>query len=268
METYSDSNNILKPSSNMLCGSNYAKLHAKMLVTKTYTWPYSYNGKTTNWADRPYECKVRALRFALPSQVVMKMLKVYGDGNSHSYQDVCRALGFYEGRDIDSWRSLIDIGAIDFSYKGPRGRQFFKITGLGREVLSIVNANNAYYRIVRWFKMKGSEDDKIAAMMHADLNGEEAWKDMLPEAFIALLEALFNESSELHAIGSCWRWMNNIVSLMKNDASFFEKLDVPEVHAWLQSNAGNYYGIETFMSLMAKAKKKHAKKQAKMEAAA
>lgn len=204
----------------------------------------------------------QAILHATPSLVTMKMLKIYEDGNEHHYTDVCREL-FPDksyGHDIDCWRSLVKRGMISFSSKHSHGKMFYKISDFGREVLSIVEANRLYSRISRWFKV--DDDDRCTAMMEADLRGEEAWKDLLPESFIELFEALFNPTSSLRRIGSCYRWMNNTVWLIKSNNEFYQKIDCPEVMSWLQEHKDIYRGIDKFLNIVYKAKKKWEKKAA------
>ena len=202
------------------------------------------------------------LLHATSNQVTMKMLKIYEDGNEHHYTDVIHILfpdrGY--GHDIDCWRSLVKRGMISLSSKHSHGKMFYKISDFGREVLSIVEANRLYSRISRWFKV--DDDDRCAAMMEADLRGEEAWKDLLPESFIELFEALFNPTSSLRRIGSCYRWMNNTVWLIKSNNEFYQKIDCPEVMTWLQEHKNIYRGIDKFLNIVNKAKKKWAKKAA------
>lgn len=248
-EVYKDSHGILEPSSSIL--KDCPLLCSKASKTKTYGW--------TDTVFYPYTRKIKALRFAVASHVAMKFLLAYEDGNEHAYRDVTASLSMPVGHDIDCWRSLCDLDMIALSSKGRYGLQYFTITDIGREVLSIVKANQVYWRIARWFKL---DDDKvIQAMVQADLNGEESWKDLMPEAFTALLEGLFNPDSDLHRVGSCYRWMNNVMRLLKEKNEFFEKFNCPEVNAWLKENS-HYYGIEKFSKKLANIAKK------KMKAAA
>ena len=195
------------------------------------------------------------LAHATSSHITMKMLAVYRDGNEYHYHDVCKALNIAQGHDIDCWRSLVDRGLIAFSSKRSYGKQYFRITPFGQEVLEIVNANQVYYRVARWFKIKG--DDVFTAMMKADLNGEESWRDLLPETINALLEALFNPQSRIHQIGSVYRWMNNFMYLVKSNREFLEKVNVPETRAWLDSHMTSYPGVATFLKKLARINKKN-----------
>lgn len=196
------------------------------------------------------------LIYATSGQVTMKMLKVYEDGNEHHYSEVCNALDLSYGHDIDCWRSLEKRGLIAFSSKHSRGKKYYRITPFGQEVLEIIAANQVYYRIARWFKIKG---DPTVEMMKADLAGEESWKDMLPETFNALLEALFNSSSRIRQIGSAYRWMNNLMYLLKTNPEFREKINNPETQAWIDGHINVYPGLAAFALKIKNVNKKTAK---------
>ena len=146
---------------------------------------------------------------------------------------------------------------IEFSSKHSNGRKFYKITDFGREILKVVKANQVYFRVARWFKIKG--EDICTAMMKADLNGEESWKDLLPETLTALLESLFNPASEIRLLGSAYRWMNNFMYLLKTNDDFYEKINNPDVLAWLQANKTKYSSIETFLKKFSRMQKKKTK---------
>lgn len=191
---------------------------------------------------------------ATSGKVTMKMLGVYRDRNEHHYNDVCDTLGFPHGHDIDCWRSLVDRGLIAFSSKHAYGKRYYKITPFGEEVLGIVDANQVYYRVARWYKIKG--EDVFTAMMKADLNGEESWKDLLPESINALLEALFNHQSRIHQIGSAYRWMNNFMYLVKSNNEFLEKVNAPETRSWLDEHKDKYASIRIFLKKLDQINKK------------
>lgn len=235
-KTLHDSNNLLMPSTMAFEDFPLLEKFAQQTNAQVNYWHY-------------YK-KALALAHATKGQVTMKMLLIYADGNEHSWQEVSTKLfPNNPGKDIDCWRSLEERELITFSSKGKYGRKFYRITYFGREVLRVLDVNNVYFRVVRWFKL--DEDKIIPAMMKADLNGEESWKDTLPESIIALLEALFNPTSKMHKLGSCYRWMNNVVWLVKHSQEFFEKIVHPDVTDWLDSHM-HYYGVEKFYKILDK----------------
>lgn len=241
-----DSYQILKPSRPTFDGYPLMKDKAQKIVK--CVWTNSYGEK---YGSIKYDGPAEVMNFAhqVFGTITMKMLAVYADGNEHHYREICNKLfpdkGY--GHDIDCWRSLENRGLIAFSSTHARGLKFYKITDLGREVLRAVDANRPYFRVVHWFKMKGK--DITVEMMKADLNGEESWKDTLPETVINMLEQLFNPASDMHKLGSCYRWMNNVVWLVKHNQEFFEKIVHPDVTDWLDSHK-HYYGVEKFYKIL------------------
>jgi len=238
-----DANEILEPSTRTFAGYPFLQTHA-MMTREIYSCYGNYND--------PYGLREAInLSHATAGLVAMKMLMMYADGNEHHWREISSKLfpdkGY--GHDIDCWRSLIDRSLISFSSKHAHGMKFYKITSFGREVLDIIKANDPYFRVVRWFKI--DEDEVIPAMMQADLQGEEAYRDAEPEAFINLLECLFNPGSGMRRLGSAYRWMNTVVRLIKTNCMFFEKFTMPEVTGWLDSHK-HYYGIEKFYKILDK----------------
>lgn len=257
-----DNYKILEPSALSLAGYPRLKAHAeKTRLLRYYDYTYGLDGsrvsRETTRVENYGAREAANLIHATAGHVTMKMLKVYEDGNEHHYLEVCQHLELAPGHDIDCWRSLEDRGLISFSSKRDHGKKFYRITDLGQEVLRATRANQVYFRVARWFKIKG--EDVCTAMMKADLNGEESWKDLLPETLEALLEALFNPASEIHALGSVYRWMNNFMYLLKNNDEFYEKIDCPEVHTWLQANKDKYSAVSRFLVKFARIQKKRAK---------
>ena len=226
--------------------------HLSALAVKTRPDPFYRidSGPTTIEYGKKF---AYCLMYALKSRVTMKMLALYADDCEHHYEHICKQLNIPYGNDIDCWRSLIDRELIALSSKSKTGKKFYKITSLGHEVLEIAEANQVYHRVARWFKVKG---DPTIEMMKADLNGEESWKDQLPEAYIDLLEALFNPASRVRQIGSAYRWMNNVMYLAKTSPDFLEKLYSPEVQAWLSAHVATWPGIAVFMKKIARFKQR------------
>jgi DNA-binding PadR family transcriptional regulator len=211
------------------------------------------------YAQRSYK-KAYNLAHATKGQVTMKMLMMYADGNEHSWQEVSNTLFPRDpGKDIDCWRSLKDRNLIAFSSKGPYGRKFYRITELGKDILNVLDVNDAYLNVIRWFKV--DEDETIKMLIQADLNGEDTWKCTSPEAFNNMLEALFNPESKMHKLGSCYKWMNNVMNVLKSNSEFYDKMVRPEVMSWLNSHT-YYHGVNAFITKLEKIGKKKMKNAA------
>ena len=264
-----DSYRILEPSSSMFDGYPYLKKHAALTKqTRYYEWPTTVNdgqvvyhtssGQIVYGVDKYGAREAMNLAYATSGQITMKMLEVYADGNEHHYLEVCSKLDLAPGHDIDCWRSLDSRHLIECSSKREHGKKYYRITGLGQEVLRVVQTNQVYFRTARWFKLKG-EDDICTAMMKADLNGEESWRDLLPETFTSLLEAFFNPASEIRRLGSAYRWMNNLMYLLKSNDDFYEKFNQPEVLAWLQEKKETCAEASRFLKKLVRIQKKRAK---------
>lgn len=255
-----DNYGILDQSHSPLDGYPMLKKHSrKNRMVRFYDW--HDNNKVKSRIDNYGLREAMNLAHATTGHVTMKMLKIFEDGNEHNYREIVEKL-FPEkgyGHDIDCYRSLENRGMIEFSSKHSHGQKFYKITDFGQEILRVVQTNQVYFRVARWFKIKG-ETDICTAMMKADLNGEESWKDLLPETLIAFLNALFNPNSEIHKLGSVYRWMNNFMYLLKTNDEFYEKIDCPEVLAWLQENKDNNVSVARFLVKFQKMQKKRAKK--------
>jgi hypothetical protein len=247
-----DSYKILEPTSTILTGFNKLDEYSRMRTREYDYWTHQYK-----MTDSRQNKTARNLSYAVSGQVTMKMLAVYADGNEHHYDEVCQALDLAYGHDIDCWRSLIDRSMIGFSSKKAHGRKYYTITDFGKEVLRVVEANQVYFRVARWYKVKG--EDVFTAMMKADLAGEESWKDLLPESLAALLDALCNPSSNIRQLGSAYRWMNNFMYLLKTNDEFYQKIDCPEVLSWLQQNESRYPAISRFLKIFNRMQKKRAK---------
>ena len=247
-----DNYKILEPTSTILTSFN--KLDE---YSRAYTREYDYWTSQYKLTNKTHSKIARNLSYAVSGQVTMKMLAVYADGNKHHYDEVGRALGLTYGHDIDCWRSLISRSMIILSSKKAHGRKYYTITDFGKEVLRVVEANQVYFRVARWYKIKG--EDVFTAMMKADLAGEESWKDLLPESLTALLDALFNPNSQLRLLGSAYRWMNNFMYLLKTNDEFYQKIDCPEVLSWLQQNESRYSAISRFLKIFNRMQKKRAK---------
>lgn len=249
-------NNVLKDSHNILNPTNQIMINEFPCFNR---YASSISPNTYNSLSKTYRIKNNIYNFIHSTNglITMKMLRVYEDGKEHSYFDICNRFNFTYGHDIDCWKSLRTNQLIEFSSKHGHGREYYVITEIGKELIKILDINQAYYKIARWLKIK-DEDERIRISMQCDLQGEESWKDLMPESINALLENLFNPNSDMHNIGSCYRWMNNIINFLKTDKSFYENMNNPEVIAWFNAHK-QYDGVETFLKKFNKIAKKHNK---------
>ena len=205
-----------------------------------------------------YRVQPNSFIHATDKQVGIKMLKLCNEHGTCSYMQMLKAL-FPDkkyGHDKTLWDSLRTRKLIELSHKGKYREEFYKLTDLGKEVLEIVKINYKYYRIARWFNI--DEDKLYVEMLNADLKGEEAYCDLDPATFIELLEVLFNIDSDMHKVGSCYRWMNNIIKAIKTDSSFCKKISDSVVIDWIGSHK-YLHGVEKVDKILAKAQKKHLK---------
>ena len=229
---FSDSNHILAPRAISFINCPLLEEYSRV---KTKCWGGYVDGYAKYiLSNEPHMKMAKALAHSHLGQVTTRMLDVYRDGGEHHYDDVCKRLGFYKGKDIDCWRSLVNKGLIKFSSKHARGRMYYTITPFGREVLGIVDANNVYYRVLRWFSLDG--DEFIQAMVKADLSGDGGYEDQLPKAFINLFDALLDPKSRIREIGSAYGCMNKVISLINNNNEFYERATCPEVMKWINDN--------------------------------
>lgn len=172
---------------------------------------------------------------ATSSNVYIKYLKCYGDGNPHTYKEIHKKIfpNAAYGKDIDCWKTIRNSKFIEFESKGKYGIQFFKITDLGRELLKIVDANQVCQRILRWYKI--DDDKRESAMIEADLQGENTYLDLEPESFIAMFDALLDDNSELSRIGSRFRFLNKVMRAYATIDDFRAKASDPKVRSWLEA---------------------------------
>ena len=270
-----DSNHLLTPSGTALEGYPCLEMLIRCHTNKKAAYVNSINETRKFWISRGRndialmsfdendymlrEAKKIACRSKL--SITMKMLAIYADGNEHCYRDCWQTLfpQKSEGHDIDCWRSLENNGFIKFSSKHKYGRKYYIITGTGREMLAVCEVNYIYHRIARWFKI--DEDDRAFEMIRGDMAGEDASNDMNIESFITLLEELFNPMSKMHMLGSCFKFMDNVVKMTKTEPEFYEKVTSPEVMAWLNSHK-HYPGVEAYIKILAKIAKKQLKQAA------
>lgn len=226
--------------------------HNKILTPK----PIRFNFK---WLDGNSTKFNYNIVHSTHGKVAVKMLSFYRDGNEHHYRDICKALfpGKNVGHDYDIWKSLVNHCLIAFSSKHSHGSMFYKITLAGEEALAIADANQPYYRVMRWYVME--EDEMISEMVKADLNGEEAYKDRDPKTLIALLEELFNPSSKMRTLGSAYRWMNKVIDCLKENSTFYDDMTSEEVMKWLEDSKDKWPEIYAYLNVLHKVSKARGK---------
>lgn len=164
-----DNYKILEPGA--FSSTEYPLLKSHSLKTRT----------SRDWYDESHldaygAREVANLIHSTSGHMTMKMLQIFEDGHEHHYREIVKKL-FPEkgyGHDLDCFRSLENHKMIEFSSKHSHGMKFYRIIDFGREMLKVVKANQVYFRVARWFKIKG--EDICTAMMKADLNGEESKK--------------------------------------------------------------------------------------------
>lgn len=130
-----------------------------------------------------------------------KMLKVFRDGELHTYAEVWEKvlkdlypLGWNKG----SFLSLEKNRYIKFiDRKGPNRSFRYKITKDGLNVLDLAEVNQRVFFFLRHFKDK-NKDDYYAAILKKQLESESTVADDLtPEGFLKAVEALCSDGNEL-----------------------------------------------------------------------
>lgn len=169
-------------------------------------------------------------------KTVMKILRLYADGQDHHYSEISAVLfpGKGPGHDIDSFKSLINRGMVKFAGKGKRGRMLYKITPFGQEILKICDMNDVYYKPMRWFCM--DEDEMFTNMLKADMGDDDTGYDTSPEALLNLMKQIFDVNSPIAKLGSRYRWFNKFMQKLLTNQSFYETVNAPETNAWLDEH--------------------------------
>ena len=171
------------------------------------------------------------------------------------YTSVLAPKGIAYGNDVGTWRSLFETGLSQLDHKGAKGRKFYSLTALGKAVLDTAEKNHVAYKVLRHF-MKFKDDFEVYSLQ-VNFN-PETMNDMDPQSFVDMLDAVLNESSDLHAVGSYAYWCNKIIDCLKKNINFFELFNCPEVNAYLEKNA-SCPTVQRFNKIWDKICKKHAK---------
>lgn len=153
------------------------------------------------------------------------------------YEDIWTALlkprGKPYGNDINSFNRLRDNNLIELDYKGKYGRKFYKLTKLGQLVLDAAKKNHVVYKVLRHF-MK-FEGDFEAHVVQVSFN-PETMTDLDPETFVNMIDAILNDNSDLHKLGTYAYWCQKLLTCLKSSSNFFDMFMCPEVKAWLEEH--------------------------------
>ena len=189
---------------------------------------------------------VKALLHSTRGTVTMKMLLAYADGKEHHFKEMAKACGIQEDTDIDCWKSLVNRNLISFSSKHQRGSKYYTITNFGRFITNVIEANDVFYKTIRWFK--NIDDDQIyAKMMTHDLNTNGySFDDISPESCLKLVQSLLDESSMLFKLGSVCKWMNAFMYVLKSSRELYNHINIPEINEWLDANKELNYATKAF----------------------
>ena len=180
----------------------------------------------------------------------VKMLDFFRDGKSRSYRELCDKLFPTKcyGHDIDLFKHLLNKKMVAFV--GNKGRlKLYAITDFGRDILRIADANNVYYKPLRWF-MIDNEDERTTAMLKADMDGTaNTYAETSTESILDLLKAIFSKDSDITKICSRYRWFNQFVGLLKRSSSFYDACHKPEIEAWLVEQASSSPEVARFLKI-------------------
>ena len=194
----------------------------------------------------------------------MRMLLAYKDGEEHHFDEMAELAHIKPGNDYDCWKYLRYNKLIAFSSKHARGKQYYKITELGKTVVNNIEINDIVHRVFRWFKTK-DQDSVYRNMMMSDLNdnSSSSFEDVSAENCLAIVKALLDTSSSIYKIGSVCKWMNTFMYLLKASEPFYEHVNIPEINEWLDSNKDLSYATREFYPKWKRIQKKWLKKLGK-----
>ena len=210
---------------------------------------------SVKWCNYMMSSKLN-LRHAVNGYTYVKWLKAFKDSVPMSRKQAQEKTSIYMG--TDNWKRINEWMMLDLDHVGKYRCAFYKLSHDGERALAMVEANDAFYRVMRWFDHTLDEDQLTVELMQADLNGEEAWKSLEPEGFIKMYDAVFNPESLCRKVGSSYRWINKICHMCKVRQDFFEKTTCDEVIAWFNSHI-HYDGVSNFLKFLEKLQKKYAK---------
>lgn len=177
-----------------------------------------------------------------------------------SYQDIYDRLlkpkGKPFGNDVESFKNLEIKGLTEIDHIGKYKKKFFKLTPLGRLVLETAKKNNVAYKVLRHF-MK-FKDDFDSYLVEVNFN-PETMDDITPISFVEMLDAILNDNSVLHEIGSYAYWCHKLLDSLKKSELFFEMFNCPEVNSYLDNNVNNQ-NVQKFKKMLVKISEKYNRK--------
>ena len=207
----------------------------------------------SNYADF-YESSKNNLKHAVNGFSYIKYLRAFDCGKAISRKEANkRTTGTICGP--DNWKRLVGWHLLECDHKDKFGCSYWKLTEDGAKVLQMANANEPYYKVMRWYDNALNEDELISQIMKEDLAGLESWKSQMAEGFIGMFNAIFNPESLCRKTGASYRWINKIIYLCKTREDFFNKVVDPEVIAWFNGHI-QFDGVQNFVNLISRMQKK------------
>ena len=174
------------------------------------------------------------LRHVVNGFSYVKYLRAYENGEAISRKIADSRCSINIG--VDNWKRILDWNALAEDHIGKHRCHFWKLSDDGHAILKMADANDAYYRVMRWYDGSLNDDDRVTEIVKAELRGEEAWKANDPIGFIEMLDSLLNPESLCRKAGSSYRWMNKIMFAAKKYDSFRKHITSHEVLNWLEEH--------------------------------
>lgn len=196
--------------------------------------------------------------FRTPGNMYVKMLmRMENEPCSYReiYNSILKPLGKPMGNDTLSFISMQKRGLMEFDHYGKYRRKFYRITKLGKLIVEAAKTNMVVYRVLRHF-MK-FEGDFIEYSINVSLN-PETMNDLTPASMVKLLDALFNESSDIHKLGSHIYWSTKLLDALKKNKDCYSLMESDEVKKYLSDNASNPY-VAKFNEVLARIVKRYTK---------
>ena len=178
-----------------------------------------------------------------------------------SYYDIHAAilapLGKPVGNDICTFNSLSKWRFVEVDHIGKYKRKYFRLTNLGNRVIHAACTNNVVYRVLRHF-MSPRKADHSAFM-----------DDMAPASMVKMLDAILNNDSDLHKLGSYAYWCGKLLQYLKttdglyldSSVKFFNMFNCGAVQQYLAAHADES-NVKNFTKVFNRIAKTHAKRAA------
>ena len=172
------------------------------------------------------------------------------------YERVLKPRGISFGNDTLLFKSLMVNGLAEIDQVGKYRRKFYRPTALGKVVIETAKKNDVAFKVLRHV-MKFKDDCDNIQLVNASLNLEN-FDDFSTSAYVSLLEALMDDNSPLHEVGSHAYWCNKLIQGLKKSDFFFSMFNCPEVQAWLEEHK-TWSNVQRFMKTWNKICKKYSK---------